>query len=226
MVTTLSPRHVLARATYDQNGLHVGATVNGLIDQELEGGRGTAAITTVGRNNETTVGIKNAIRECFRGEATKDDRVGGPETSAGQHGHHCFGDHRHIDRDTVAGLHAERRQSVGRLGDTNEQVGVGNGEVVLFGLTDPVKSHPITEPVGHVAIDAVNAGVESSVREPLGEWWVPLQSRRGLLVPGQTFSLLAPPGNWIGVSGGVEILVSVGRGHEFGGRRKGPAFIQ
>jgi hypothetical protein len=51
---------------------------------------------------------------------------GAPMPGAGQHRDDGLGDHRHVDRDPVAGLDAELGQRVGGLADLVLELGVGD----------------------------------------------------------------------------------------------------
>ena len=57
------------------------------------------------------------------------------DSGAGQHGDGELGDHREIDRDAVAGVHADGFERVGELADALVEFGVGELEAgTVFGL--------------------------------------------------------------------------------------------
>ena len=76
----------------------------------------------------------------------EDDRVRGADAGARQHRDRQLGDHRHVDRDAIAGPDAELLQRVGRLADLALEVGVGDGPRVA-GLADPVIGDLVAEAV-------------------------------------------------------------------------------
>ena len=85
------------------------------------------------------LGVVDAAGERVGGEAAEDHRVRGADAGAGQHRDHGLGDHRHVDRDPVAGLDAELGQRVGGLADLVLELGVGDGAGVA-GLALPVEA--------------------------------------------------------------------------------------
>ena len=116
--------------------------------------------------------------ERLGGEPAEDDRVRGADPGAGEHRDRQLRDHRHVDRDAVAGPDAELLERVGRLLDLAQEVRVGERPRVAR-LADPVVGDLVAEAVRDVAVDAVVADVQLAAGEPLGERQVPLERRRG-----------------------------------------------
>ena len=143
----------------------------------------------------------------------------GAEAGAGQHRDHDLGDHRHVDRDPVALLHAELGECVGGPGDLVEQVGVGDVAGVVGRLADPVDRDLVTVAGVDVAVDAVDGGVDGAADEPLREGRVgPVEDLVPLLTPLEALGRIGPEGQAVGVGAVVGLLLDVGVGCEVGGR--------
>ena len=118
--------------------------------------------------------------------------VRGAEPRARQHRDHGLGDHRQVDRDAVAGLHAELRQRMGRLGDLDLQLGVGDVEPVAGLALEPDRDLVAVAGL-HVAVDAVVGDVEPAADEPLRERRArPVEHLGERLGPRQVPRLLRP----------------------------------
>ena len=59
------------------------------------------------REEHLRAAVVDALAERVGAEAAEDDRVRGADARAGEHRDGGLGDHAHVDRDAVAGLHAE-----------------------------------------------------------------------------------------------------------------------
>ena len=104
------------------------------------------------------------------------------DAGARQQGGGQLGDHRHVDGDAVALLHAEALERVGQLLHLGEEVGVGDGAGVA-GLALPVVRDPVAVAGVDVAVEAVRRYVEPTADEPLGERELPIEDRVPVLVP-------------------------------------------
>ena len=141
---------------------------------------------------------------------------------AGQHRDRQLGDHRHVDRDPVAGRDAELLEGVGRLADLALEVAEGQRPGVA-GLADPVVRDLVAETALDVAVDAVVADVELTADEPLGERQLPFQGRLERLRPVESLArALRPEGLEVALGLLVEVGLGVGLGHEGEIRREGP----
>ena len=83
--------------------------------------RSSPMTTTVGR------GVVDPDRQLVGREAAEDHRVHGADPGAGQHRDHRLGDHRHVDDDPVALLHAQGAQHPTERRHLRQQLGVGEG---------------------------------------------------------------------------------------------------
>ncbi len=140
----------------------------------------------------------------------------GADAGAGQHGDDRLGDHRHVDGDPVAPRDAQFGEGVGGLGDHVLQLGVGDRAGVAR-LALPVVGDALAQAVGHVAVHAVDGGVEPAVDEPLGEGRLPVQDGVPGPVPLEPAGLLLPetepvPGRLVvGVGLDVGVRGQIGR---------------
>lgn len=57
----------------------------------------SAALGLVGGDEDLGLAVVDAVSERLGGEAGKDDRVDGSQTSAGEEGYGCFWDHGQVD---------------------------------------------------------------------------------------------------------------------------------
>ena len=205
---------------------HLGALQEGLVHVGLERRGGPAAVAAVGGDHHPGVGVEDAAGERLGGEPAEDHRVRRPQPGAGQHGHHGLGDHRHVDGDPVAGDHAQLHQGVGRPAHHRLQVGVGDGAGVALGLTHPVEGH-LVPPTGlDVPVDAVVRGVEAAADEPLAIGEIPLEHRLPVVVPGEAFGLLRPPGGRIGGGGLVDARLGIGLSGQLRRGLEAPGLVQ
>src|SRR5690606_39275581 len=88
------------------------------------------------------------------------------DTGAGEHGHHGFGDHRHVDGHHVATVHVLAAQGVGQLAHLFVQFAVGDVLVLGRVVALPDDRHLVTARF-QVTIQAVVRDVQGAVGEPL-----------------------------------------------------------
>ncbi len=224
-VTGVVPRHLLARALYDKNLAHTGTLGQRVVNRCFEGTRRAPSVAAVRCDHVVGVTVEYAAPQGVGGEAAEDDGVRGAEAGAGQHGDHCLGDHRHVDRDLVAGAHAELGQCVRRPADIGEEVGVGDGAGVA-GLALPVECHPLAEARLDVPVDAVDGDVELAADEPLGEGLVPLEDLRPSLGPREAPGLVLPERERVRVGLGVDAGLRVGGLGQVLRRGEDPGLVQ
>src|SRR5699024_4512123 len=147
------------------------------------------------------------------------------EAGAGEHGEDGFGDHRHVDRDPVAGLDTELGQRIGGLGDLTQKIGIGDGAGVS-GLAFEVVGDTIAETVLDMSVHTVVGGVESASDIPLGKGLVrPVEYRVERGVPGDPLRLLLPVSDAVGRGLVVFFGGDVRVGGELLWGREGPAFV-
>ena len=135
LIDALDDDHVLDRRRVGQRR----------IDVRLQHRRRAAPEPTVGRDHDLALGVVDAVDQRVRAEATEHDGVRRTDAGARQHRHRQLGDHRHVDGDAVALLHAERLQRVGELLHLGEQVGIRDRARVA-GLAFPVVGDLVAAP--------------------------------------------------------------------------------
>ncbi len=209
----------------------VGGLDDGLVDGRLERRGGAAAVAAVGGDDDLGLAVLEPRGEGVGGEAAEDDRVRCADARAGQHRHDGLGDHRHVDRDPVAGGDAEVGQRVGGLADEVLQLGVGDRALVLGGvvdrLADEVEGDLVAASGLDVAVDAVVGGVELAADEPLRERRVvPVQDAVPAGVPREALGLLGPEALAVGGGAFVGLLGEVGVGGQVGRRLEAPVLLQ
>ena len=125
---------------------------------------------------------------------------GGADARTRQHRDRGLGDHRQVDVDPVAALHAELLQGVGESLHLVEQVGVRQHARVAR-LTLPVEGDLVATTGLDVAVETVVADIQLPADEPLGERQLPFADRLPVRAPRQQ----------IGGLPGPEALVVLGR---------------
>ena len=153
-----------------------------VVDRRLERRGLAAAPAAVGGDDELGLRVVDPAAQRLGREAAEDHRVRRADPGAGQHRDRQLGDHRHVDRDAIAGLDAELEQRIGGLAHLALEVGVGDRPGVA-GLADPVIGDLVAEAALDVAVDAVVGDVELAADEPLRERQVPLERRVEVLDP-------------------------------------------
>ena len=167
-VIAVPPGRASPEPPHDEGVLDRRGQLERLVDGRLEADGLAAPPAAVGGDDQLRLGVVDAVRQRLGAEAAEDDRVRRPEPRAGEHRDRQLGDHRHVDRDPVAGPDAELLERVGGLLDLAQEVGVGQRPGVAR-LADPVVGDLVAEAVGDVAVEAVVADVQLAAGEPLRE---------------------------------------------------------
>ena len=115
------------------------------------------------------------------------------DAGAGQHRDRQLRDHRHVDGDPVALLHAEPAQRVREAADLLEQLAVGDRARVAR-LALPVVGDAVAEAGGDMAVEAVDADVELAADEPLRVRRLPRVELAPRLHPVEPVALFGPEG--------------------------------
>ena len=90
------------------------------------------------------------------------------DARAGQHRVSRFGDHRQIDGDAVAFLHAVRLQHIGEAADLVMQFLIGDG-AALRGIVALPDDRGLLGALGQMAVDAIGRHIQRAVLEPFDE---------------------------------------------------------
>ena len=204
-----------AGALDDQNVLHGLRAPDGFIDRGLERCGLTAAPLPVDGHHQLGGGVVDARAQDGGGEPGEHHRMRQPEAGAGEH-RDGLGDHRHIDRDAVAGDYSQLGEGVRGLRDLGEQVVVGHG-AGISGFPVEVDRDAVTVAGLDVLVDAVVGDIQRATDEPLRDRSVgPVEHLRPLGGPVQTLGLGVPERAPVGVGGGLQFRTGVGRRGELG----------
>src|SRR5690606_24207306 len=167
-VAMLVPLDVGAGAFDHDDLLHAGGFRVGqrVVDVGLQRHLATATQAFVGGDHHLGLAVDDAAGQRFRRETAEDHGMDGTDAGAGQHGHHGFGNHRHVDGDDVTTVHVLATQGVGELAHLFVQLAVGDfavlGRIVAF----PDDRYLIAA-LFEVAVQAVVGDVEGAVGVPL-----------------------------------------------------------
>ena len=91
LVPTLSPLDVPSGPLEDEAVLDEGALGEGSVDDRLGRDGLASTLAFVGRDDNARLGVLDTVAEGLGGESSKDDRVDGSETSAGEEGDGSLG---------------------------------------------------------------------------------------------------------------------------------------
>ena len=181
------------------------------VDVLLERHDLAAADALVRRNDDVGLAVHDASRQRVGREAAEHDRVHGADARARKHGNRRFGNHRHVDRDAVALLRAERLQCVGELADALVQLTIGDLRVVLGIIAFPDDGDVVAFRF-KVAIDAVVTGIQRAVVVPAN---VQVVLRKGHVLhfrerldPVDALGLLAPERFVVFHRTGIHLLIA------------------
>ncbi len=168
-IAARSPVHLAAGTAHGENlvdhDILLGRNVDGGIGVFLQRNRLAAAHAFVGRDDESGFAVDDTTGKRFRREAGKDDRVHSADARAGQHRIGRFRDHRQIDRDAVALLHAVLLQHIGEAADILMQFAIGDLLVDIGIVAFPDDGDLITTAL-QVAVDTVIGNVGNAVLIP------------------------------------------------------------
>ena len=89
----------------------------GVVDDALQRCRRSAAVLAVCGDHQLGLCIVDPGAQHCRGEAGEDDQVDQTQAGAREHRHDGFGNHRHVDGDSVTGPEPDLGEVVGRLAD-------------------------------------------------------------------------------------------------------------
>ena len=198
-VAPLGHRAVDPGRAHDDDRLQRPQLAHLLVDLLLDRRRLALAPRPVDGDQRLRLGELHPLAHRLGAEAAEDDVVDRPDPRAGQHRHRDLGDHRQVDPDHVALLHAEVLQRVGEALRVGEQFGVGDVAPLTL-LAAPVVGDPLAVAGGDVAVEALGRRVEPPVLEPLVEGRVRVVEPGGRLdVPvEQLLRARRPPGDRVG----------------------------
>ena len=116
-VAALLPGYLFLGALDDDAFFDGGAILHGGVGGFFQGNDFSATEAAVGGDEDFGFAIGDAVGNGGGAESAEDHGVHGADAGAGEHGDGQLGNHGHIDRDAIAGLHAEEyaaRWQIGR----------------------------------------------------------------------------------------------------------------
>ena len=115
-----SMTHLVPGPLDHDDALDGGAPLQGHVGVLLQRDELAAAVVAVGGDEHLAVAVVDPVPERLGAESAEHDAVHRPDAGAGQHGDGQLRDHRHVDGDAVALLHALGLEHVGELADLME----------------------------------------------------------------------------------------------------------
>jgi len=140
--------------------------VDCLVRVVFERYRLAAANAFVAGNDERRLAVHDTAGEGFGREPPEYDRMHGSDPGAGEHRVCCLGDHRHIDGNPVAFLHAILLHDIRHAADMLVKFAVGDLAVDVGIVALENDRGPIPMLV-EMAVDAIVGDVRFAVFEPL-----------------------------------------------------------
>ena len=218
--------HFAAAALNDHDVLNRGHVGDRFVGDLLERNDLPAAVPSIGGDEEARLHVVHAIAQRLGAEAAEHHAVDGADSGAGEHGDHELGNQRQVDPDAIAFLDPEPLQDVGERRDLTIQIEIGErAAVARFAFPD--ERGLVAPRAAHVAIEAVDTGVQFSADEPLGMRRLPVEDAIPATRPLQLAGQSRPERFGIAFRFGVDALVGdVGAGLKVGGRSKRAVFAK
>ena len=163
----------------------------GFVDIFLQRNDGASAIPAVSRDDDFALGIFDAVCDCLAGEASEDDRMGGPHAGAGQHGDCGFGHLRHIDRDAVAFFHTQLFEAIGKTANIIAKLAEADSAHLAarpgrrFRFAFPQDGGLVAAALLDLPIEAIECDIGFGTGEPFGVGRFPIEHLVPRLEPTQ-----------------------------------------
>ncbi len=166
-----------------------------------------------GGEHELRLRVVDARGKLGRGEAAEHDGMDGAQPRAGEHRHHRFRHHRHVDEDAVAFPDTGRRERAGKKRHLVAQLAIGEGRFRV-GDGAVVDERRL---LGAAALDMAVEGIPAGVHAPAAE---PAVKRRiggvehlvPTALPVDRLGRVAPESLGIGERAAPSFLVASGHG--------------
>ena len=146
--------------------LYHGRAFGSLIGDVLQADDFAPHPPSIGRYEDPTLGVLNALGQGLHAEAAVDHRVDGADFRTGQHGDGQFGDATHVDGHPVPLLHPHALEDVGETVHLLPKAVVGEGAAVP-GFALPDQGQLVTPPRLHMAVQGVVNDVRLRADKPL-----------------------------------------------------------
>ncbi len=169
-VAARRPAGLAAGAAHDEHLVDDDVLLGGDVDRGvgilLERDRLAAAHALVAGDDEGGFAVDDAAGQRIRREAAEDDGMDGADARAGEHRIGRFRDHRHVDGDAVALLHAVLLHHVRHAADVLVKLVIGDLLVDIGVVAFPDDGDLIAVRL-QVPVDTIVGNVGDAVLEPL-----------------------------------------------------------
>jgi hypothetical protein len=119
--------------------------------------------------HELRIAVVDAARQLLGGKAAEHDGMHRAEPGAGEHRHHRFRNHRHVDDDPVTLAHALRRDHAGDRRHAIAQLAIGEALLRAGDRRIVDQRRLLGAAAIDVAVERVVAGIELAALEPAVE---------------------------------------------------------
>ena len=165
----------------------------------------------------TSLGVQSSMRrrQLLGGKAAEHHGMHRAQPRAGQHRHHRFGDHRHVDDDAVALADALRRDRAGELRHVIAQLAIGEALLRAGDRRIVDQRRLLGAAALDVAVERVVAGIELAAGEPAIERRLGASSTLSQrLRPVDRLGLLGPESLGVAERTRMQRAVFVADGHD------------
>ena len=224
----IAHRGPVAVAAFDQCGLHLRPLQNqtciglmrrqrdGFIEQRLVGDDAAGFEPAARRQNDLRLGVVDPGRQFGRRKAAEHHRMNRADARAGEHRDDRLRDHRHVEDDAVALLHAEIAQHAAEHLRLGQQAVVADGPLLPSERRIVDDRRLIAAPGIDMAVDRVEAGVAHPAHEPAAvDAGLGVEHRFRLFEPVDGLGRLAPEAGRIALPARIGFVVAARSGvHE------------
>lgn len=164
-ITSLFHGDVSAGALEDETLAHIGALLEGIVDDLLGANELTTTLAFVGSDDNSGVGVDDTVAQRIGRETSKDNRVNSTDTCASENGNECLWNHGHVDSNSVTLANTSLFEGPGDSGDLSKQLAIGNVAAIFcfISLVDDGYAVGVLE---RMAIDQVVRGIQLTLGEP------------------------------------------------------------
>lgn len=164
-IASLLHRHVSAGALEDQTLAHIGALLEGIVDDLLGTNELATTLAFVGSDDDSGVSVDDTVAQRIGRETGKDNGVNSTDTCAGKNGNQCLWNHGHVDSNSVSLANTGFFEGPGDSGDLSKQLAIGN-VATIFGFISLVNDGYAVGVLERMAIDQVVRGIQLTLSEP------------------------------------------------------------
>ncbi|WDT70176.1 MAG: hypothetical protein MPW17_15625 [Candidatus Manganitrophus sp.] len=139
-----------------------------LVDLFFQGDDLPFSVAAVGRHDQPGFGIVDPVPQGGGRKAAENNRMGGADPGAGEHGDRQLRDHRHVDRHAISFDDPLSFQDIGELANLPMEILVGQDARVAR-LPFPDDRRLVFPPALQVTVEAIVGDIDLAADKPLGE---------------------------------------------------------